>query len=296
MTHSDLPLLSEIIAEFREKQAAFERRLWDTWRSAFDLYDWVLIQAQNAAVFMLRHHRQEAVEQQDALFEAQTRLQARAYRTAYEVRALLLSGNPDGALGRWRAIHEIVVVMRFLQQQSADTAERFLKYDLVQTAENWDRYENMPAEWQILPLRPEDSAQARDDRVKVVREYGPSFQNENGWACAALGLTKDTSRVTLARLEEAAELTQFRFYYHLASNHIHVNMKGVANDLREDLVPTMRGFSAAAGTTLWGLAECTTIMANLRRTPDVEELERALGQAIVDASRKFLEIDGQNER
>lgn len=293
MSSSEPRPQTEIIAEFRDRQADFERRLWDQWKPAFDLYDWVLIQAQNAAVFMLRHHRQEAIEQKDALFEALTRLQARAYRTACEVRALLLSGNPEGALGRWRVIHEILIVMRFLQQHGTETAQRFLDYDLVQTAENWDHYEKMPPEWQVLSLSPEDRDQARDDRAKVVGKYGAAFQNENGWACAALGLTKDTSRVALARLEEVVSLTQFRFYYHIASNHIHVNMKGLTDDLREHLGPTVHGFSAAAGTTLWGLAESTTIMANLRPTSETEMLEQAIGQAVIDAGQKFIEIDAR---
>lgn len=282
--------ISDLLTEFRGQQAAFERKLWERWKPAFDYYDWVLLQAQNAAWYMVRHHRQEAVERKDALFEAQTRLQARAYRTACEVRALLLSGNPDGGLARWRTIHEVLVVMRFLEQHGAETAERFLEYDKVQTAENWDRYDQLPPEWRILPVNPEEGGEARAERAAIVTKYGPSFQNENGWACAPLGLTKQKSRVSFSRLEEVVELDRFRFYVHIASNHVHVNMKGLTNDLRDDLLPTMRGLSAAAGTTLWGLAECTSIMANLRRTLDTEELERALGQAVIDASRTFLEI------
>ena len=287
--------VADLLAEFREKQAAFERRLWERWKPAFDYYDWVLLQAQNAAWYMFRHHRQDAVELKDALFEAQTRLQARAYRTACEVRALLLSGNPDAALARWRTIHEVLVVMRFLQQHGLETAGRFLEYDKVQTAENWDCYDDLPPEWQILPVNPEEAAEARAERAEIVKKYGPAFQNENGWACAALGLTKDKSRVSFARLEEEVELQRFRFYVHIASNHVHVNMKGLASDFHDDLFPSMRGFSAAAGTTLWGLAECTTILANLVRTRDTEELERTLGQAVHDAARTFLEIQQQVE-
>lgn len=288
--------LSELIADFRQEQAMFEHTLWERWKPAFDYYDWVLLQAKNAAWYMIRHHRQEAIEQEDALFEAQTRLQARAYRTACEVRALLLSGSPEGAAARWRTIHEMLVVMRFLKQHESQTAERFLEYDKVQTAENWDRYERLPPEWRILPVTPEEGVVARAERVAIVKKYGSSFQNENGWACAALGLTKESSRVSFARLEKEVDLDQFRFYVHIASNHVHVNMKGLANDLHADLHPTMHGFSAAAGTTLWELAECTIIMADLRRSPDTEELERAIGQAVIDASQKFLEIQEQLER
>lgn len=287
---------SEELAEYREAQAAFEQRLWERWRSAFDRYDWVLIQAHTAAVYMLRHYRQEAVAQRDTLFEAQTRLHARAYRTACEVRALLLSGNPDGALARWRSLHEIVVVMKFLERHGAETAQRFLDYDRVQTARSWDLYEQMPPAWQVLPVTTADATDVRAERDRVVQEYGPAFQNENGWACAALGLTKDRSRVTFAQLEKQVEMEAFRFYIHTASHHVHVNMKGLANDLRADLAPTMRGFSAAAGTTLWGLAECTRILANLRPTPDTEVLDHDLERAVRDASQAFLAIEQQVEQ
>jgi hypothetical protein len=60
--------IHEILAEYREKQAMFERRCWERWKPAFDLYDWVLLQTQNAAIFFLRYHRSEAVEQRDALY------------------------------------------------------------------------------------------------------------------------------------------------------------------------------------------------------------------------------------
>src|SRR5579885_2244463 len=98
MTGNELKTVAELIAQFREQQIAFQQRLWKQWQRGFDLYDLVLLHAQNAAVFFLKHHRAEAVKQKDALFEAQTRLQARAYRTACEVHALLLSGNHNGAL------------------------------------------------------------------------------------------------------------------------------------------------------------------------------------------------------
>jgi hypothetical protein len=288
--------IHEVVDEYRVRHAAFERRCWERWKPGFDLYDWMLLQTQNAAIFFIKHHRNEAVEQQDALYEAQTRLQARAYRTACEVRALLGSGNPDGALARWRTMHEILVVMRFLQKHGAETAERFLKYDLVQTAKNWGQYERLPVEWQILPVAPEEGEQARAERAKVVQAYEPSFENENGWAAHALGLTGAKSRVTFAQLEENVELERFRLYYNVAGNHIHVNMKGLADDVSVDLFPSMRGFSAAACTTLVGLAECTTIMVQLRPTPETEELERTLNQVVADASQTFLQIQQQMEQ
>lgn len=296
MTGGIQKTFDELLAERRAIQSKFEQRLWERWKPALDLYDWVLIQTQNVAVYFIKHHRAQAVEQKDWLYEAQTRLQARAYRTACEVQALLLSGNPEGALARWRTMHEILVVMLFLQKYGPETAERFLKYDLVQTAKNWDEYESLPDEWKILPVTPEEGVQARAEREKVLQKYGPAFKNENGWACAAFGRTKASSRVTLAELENKVDLKQFRFYYHIACNHIHVNMKGLANDYSADLVPSMRGFSAPAGTTLWGLAECTAIMLKLRPTPETKELEHMLNKVVAEASQAFLHIQQQMEQ
>jgi hypothetical protein len=186
--------------------------------------------------------------------------------------------------------------MPFLQNHGAETAERFLKYDLVQTAKNWGQYERLPDEWQILPVTPEEGVQARAERAKVVQEYEPPFENENGWAVHALGLTGANSRVTFAQLEENVELERSRLYYNVASNHIHVNMKGLADDVSADLFPSLRGFSAAACTTLVGLADCTTIMVRLRPTPDTEELEQLLNQAATDAIQTFLRIQEQIEQ
>lgn len=295
MGSSQPPQISDLLAEFREKQTAFEYKLWDRWKPAFDYYDWILLQAQNAAVFMLRHHRQEAVEHKDSLFEAQTRWHARAYRTACEVRALLLAGNPDGALARWRTIHEILVVMLFLQKHGTETAHQFLNYDVVQTAKNRRQYEELPERLRVMPLSLDEGEQILAERAKLLDAHLPAFKENNGWAAEALGITK-ARRITIDELESHVELSWLRFYYNIASNHIHVNMKGLANDLRDDLFPTMRGFSASAGTTLMELADCTVIMAKLRPTPDTEQLERDLIRVVAVAGSKFLEIQQQLEQ
>jgi hypothetical protein len=296
MGSSELRQAPELIAESRARQAAFEQQLWERWKPAFDLYDWMLHHTRNAAVFFLRHHRAEAVEHRDALFEAQTRLQARAYRTACEVRALLVSGHPDGGLARWRTIHEILIVMLFLQKHGAQTAQRFLDYDVVQTAKNWGQYEHLPEEWRILPIAAEEGEQINAERAQLMQAYDPQFDNENGWAAHALGLAGAKSRVGIAQLEKDVGLERFHLFYNLARNHIHVNMKGLADDLRDDLCPSRRALAPAATTTLMELADCTLIMANLRPTSDTEELERTLVQLTADANHSFLQIQQQLEQ
>jgi len=78
-----------------------------------------------------RVHRRSAARRQDFVFEALTRLHARALLTASEVLALLRTGHASGANARWRTMHEISVVAQFLSKHGGPTAERYLLFDVV---------------------------------------------------------------------------------------------------------------------------------------------------------------------
>ena len=62
--------------------------------------------------------------QRDYVFEALSRLLARACRIAEEVLVLLKAGYGQGALARWRALHEVAVVADLIAENGEDCAER----------------------------------------------------------------------------------------------------------------------------------------------------------------------------
>jgi hypothetical protein len=72
--------------------------------------------------------RQLAKEQTDHnqhLASALTRLHARACQVAAEILALMQHGFADGAMARWRTLHEIAVIATFLRDRGEVMAERY---------------------------------------------------------------------------------------------------------------------------------------------------------------------------
>jgi len=286
---------SELLAEFREKQATFERQLWERWKAAFDLYDCVLMEARRAAGFFVRHYRAEAAQRRDMLFEAQTRLHARAYRTAWEIRALLVSGNPDGALARWRTLYEVLVVMLFLEKHGADAADRYLMYDTIQTAKTVGQYERYREKLGHEPLAEGRAEAIQRERDELIKEWEAPERDDNAWAAKALGVTNPKDRIGFDRLERDLKLDHLRLYYNVASNHIHANVKGLKEHPWADMAPSMRQLNLAGYEGMARLADCTNIMTKLRPTEDTQRLTRDLDQLVQAGARVFQEIERQLE-
>jgi hypothetical protein len=295
VTDGQLSPIQQAVADYQAIQEKFEQQLWERWKPAFDLYDAVLFETQNVALYFRRQYQAQAVAQDDSLYKAQVLLQARAYRTSCEVRALLLSGNPDGALARWRTMYEIYVVMLFLQTHGAETARRFLEYDLVQTTKNLDQFDDLSEDWKSLPVDPEEGAQIKAELAALAQGYEPSFVKGNGWAAGALGRTGKPGNISFADLEADVGLKNLLFY-NVASNHVHANVKGLAEDPYIELVPSMRDFTAPASSTLAALSNCTEIMVQLRRTAETDELIKILEHLATQASETFLRVQQQIEQ
>jgi hypothetical protein len=54
MTDGNQKTGDKYLAEYREKQTTFDRQCWERWGPAFDRCDWVLLQAQNIAIYVAR--------------------------------------------------------------------------------------------------------------------------------------------------------------------------------------------------------------------------------------------------
>ncbi|MBL8066669.1 MAG: hypothetical protein JNM34_12560, partial [Chthonomonadaceae bacterium] len=93
---------------------AFERRLRKRWKEPFELFETCLVIAQEMGSEFNANHRPAAATSNDLVFEVMTRLHGRACHLASEVLHLMTGGYASGALTRWRALHEVVVVMLFV--------------------------------------------------------------------------------------------------------------------------------------------------------------------------------------
>ena len=96
----------------REDRSGFEARNFQRWKRGFDALEFFCGVAHEVGSAFNTTFRSEVKAQQDHRFEALTHLHARAILVTEEVLCLLRGGFPDGALARWRSLHEIAVHAR----------------------------------------------------------------------------------------------------------------------------------------------------------------------------------------
>jgi hypothetical protein len=210
----------------RRKIRGFERRLRKRWGKALDLYGATLEVAFEAGSDFNDKHRSLAASEGDFLFEALTRLHARACLTALEVHTLLCSGYADGAHGRWRTLHELAVVSNILvdQGQDNDLAERFVLHEYAEAAWDARSYQKHAAALGYEPFTQPEMQQLDRTRDELVGRFGADFARPYGWTAGLLA----PDRPTFAKLEELAGMAHMQPWYKLTSHKVHAGSKGAA--------------------------------------------------------------------
>ena len=260
----------ERLLHFENDRQAFTRRLALIWKKPLELLDLhiaLVLELGGAWSKKLRSGKQR----KDAeLVEVVTRLHARSLQVAGEVRALLREGFADGALSRWRTIHELAVVALFVAQEGNEMADRYLDHlsvDSYKAALGYDRaapllnYKGVPSKGMAALVKKVDALKTR---------YGKVFAEDYG--SAASGLKRKSPN--FASVEEAVHLEHFRPYFRLASNTVHAGPKGAyfrlgAYDTDILLAGASNvGLQEAARLTALSLAQITSCLLSLRPNLD----------------------------
>ncbi len=155
--------------------------------------------------------------------DALCRLHARSCQVASEVVALLSAGFADGALARWRTLHETAVTAQFIQQHGEEAAERFLDHAVIETQLAGLEYQRHCRELGYAPLSDEDLARAEAQAGDVTKRYGADFAKRYGWAAQFVC----KRQITFADIATSVHQGRLRPFYRMASQNIHSSPKGI---------------------------------------------------------------------
>jgi len=211
----------EMLREHRELDAGFRERNFRRWREGFDLLEMLIVLAEESGSDFNTEFRPQAVQENNLVFEAVCGLHARAVLIAREVLCLLEGGFADGALARWRSVHEIAVVTGFLSERDNQLAERYLLAREAQAYKAIIEYQTNLPRTGLDPFTEKEIQQATGLRDRLVQKYGAAIQRDYGWAAEALGNKNPTFR----NLEQAVGLDHLRPYFRWASEHVHAGHK-----------------------------------------------------------------------
>jgi hypothetical protein len=157
------------------------------------------------------------------LVEALTRLQARSCRLVSEVTVLLEAGLSEGAIARWRALHEVATVAMFLSDSDENLSERYLNHVGIEELRAAREYLAHASRLGLESLSDEEFAALEDTKRDLVSRFGRTFAEQYGWAADRL----KNPNPGFADIERAVGLDHLRPFYRMASHSVHPNPMGV---------------------------------------------------------------------
>ena len=89
------------LLELREESRGFEQRLGNFWSKPIDLLEMFILVAFESGMMFNEKYRENASRSNDFVFEALSRLHAKACQTSHAVLVLLKAGLADDAYARW---------------------------------------------------------------------------------------------------------------------------------------------------------------------------------------------------
>lgn len=243
----------------------FLRRLDGRYKKGFELFAMQLALSHELGAIINRQVRQYLnTGEKGQITEALTRLHGRACQIGSEVLALLRAGHADGAMARWRTLHEVSVVARFIVAKGGDIGTRYLAHDVIESRRAARGYQTMASRLRHKPISQRELDRISRAADALVAEYGPAFDEEYGWAAHALNIR----RPKITDIERFVELDHLRPYYKLASHNVHANPKGILislgiPDSRQMLAsgPSNLGLTDPAQNASLSLAQITTTLA-----------------------------------
>lgn len=230
--HERLP---DMIKDRARLDAGFRRRSYRRWKDGLDLLKMFLVMSEEFGSAYNHRVRPQAAKAHDYKFEAIVRLHARSLRVANEILVLLREGYPDGALSRWRTLHELAVVAAFLAEGDKELSKRFIGHRGIVNFKALRQYEEYQSRSNMGPLEPGQLEEAKQVRDALIKEFGKEFGEDMGWAYPVIPKAKG---IKLLDLERATGLDHWRPRFKWASDDIHAGTKPYHASLAAAEVPT----------------------------------------------------------
>jgi hypothetical protein len=231
------------------------------------------------------------------------RLHARACQITEEIISLLANGFADGAMARWRTLHEIAAVCLLLDEHGDALTDRYVEHYIIETRKAALQFQKYCSRMGQRRIPPKEFASIEAQYAAALAKYGKEFANQYGWA--AKHLMKANPNIT--EIQEASKVDHLAPYYRLASHNVHANPKGVFFKLgmigeRETLLagPSNAGLADPGQHAAISLVQISSVLLQLTPSFDhtvamkvMSDLSDEIGKELLEAHAK-LAADEKN--
>jgi hypothetical protein len=290
----------------RRELAEFKKRLHDRWELPLEGLRMLLTISRDLGDSINQEIRQSPDPSRKHLVEVLTRSHARACQVTEEIICLLEGGFADGAMARWRTLHELAVVSFFVAAHGEDLAERYVLHQVVESNRAAADYQKCQSRLGYEPMQENEIKALQRSYDKVIARFGSAFGGQYGWAAEHLKVAKPN----FEQIEQSAGIGHLRAHYRMASHNVHANPKGVFFKLgllhQSQLLlacPSNAGLADPGHCAALSLAQVSTVLGRLEPTLDnivalhiiaqlVSELGGLFGQAHQRLADDASEITG----
>ena len=203
----------------------FRDRLEDRWGDGLDALRVLLEVSRQLGEQALERLSSSKARKGKIVRSALIQLHVRACQISAEIIVLLENGFADGALARWRTLHEITVVCLLLSDGDDELSRRYLDHEFVESKKAMDRFliDHESLGFRRPAKREIESVNRAYQRV--LSKYGPRFRHEYGWASAVINI----ERPRFIDLQIAAGKGAMHSHYKMASYSVHATSKALTS-------------------------------------------------------------------
>ena len=260
----------EFLQEDYRQLVDFQHRLFQTWKAPMVRLDSMIACALETCSEVNMEYRRGNVLNPNQLNVA-TRLHARAINIAREISHLLKGGYADGAMARWRSLHENSVIAEFLSQGDENLSVRFLDYQAVIRLKAARSYLEHQEFLDFERISSEQMEKYKEEVDALCEKYGKNFKSKYGWACEKFPNDK---QVTFQTIEKYVDLSFLRIHYGFASANVHSGIDSIGYKLglsmsEKDILlagPSNEGLTEPFQCTSLSLCQATDSLIALAST------------------------------
>lgn len=225
----------------------FRFNLEARWGKGFDALRMLIELSRDIGTDFHRRSSRSRSRRRVHLNKALSHLHVRAVQIASEIMVLMENGYADGAIARWRTLHEVACVAMVLGDGGEALAERYLAHEIVEAKKGLGQYQQCHPKLGYAPFSKRGAAQIERDYADVINRYGKEFGGDYGWVATHLGNPKPN----FSNIEDAAGRAMMRSHYKMASHNVHASTKGIAYRLGS----LDRHYAVIAGASNVGFVE-----------------------------------------
>jgi hypothetical protein len=211
----------EMLEEHRETLRGFDERLYQRWQEPLDLLESLIMVAMDAGQIQQKKLVESIDKTNDWKFSTLLQIHARACQITNEILALLKAGYADGAIARWRSLHELSVISDFLLNADNAVSKRYLDHRTAMTYRDAKDYRDYCETLGFAPIEDDEFKGIKNAKERLDACYGEGFSNDWGW------IPKDiVPDQKFKALEKHIRLGHLRPFYNLSAAAVHGLSKG----------------------------------------------------------------------